>query len=180
MGVSMPRGRPLEVEQELIESFRHCCLVTEYLVGRLPARIWRISPPGGRGRSIAAIVAHMQGVRRTFARLGGAKPGPPALDKQTATAAEARRALHESTQILVHQFEAALESRHARVKGMPRRMVDMITYLMQHDAHHRGQICTLANDLGYKFDEDDLMRFWGWKRIGAAPSRSAPRRRAAG
>jgi uncharacterized damage-inducible protein DinB len=167
------------VEQELIESFLHCCLVTELLVSRLPARIWRTPPPGGRGRSIAAIVAHMQGVRRTFARLGGAKPGPPALDKQTSTPAEARRALRESTQILARQFEAALEARHARVKGMPRRMVDMITYLMQHDAHHRGQICTLANDLGYKFDEDDLMRFWGWKRIGASP-RGAPRRRAAG
>lgn len=180
MGVSMPRGRPLEVEQELIESFRHCCLVTEYLVGRLPARIWLTPPPGGRGRSIAAIVAHVQGVRRTFARMGGDKPGPPALDKQTATPAEARRALRESARVLTRQLEAALQARQARVKGMPRRMVGMLTYLMQHDAHHLGQISTLASDLGHEFDVDDLMRFWGWKRIGAAPSRGAPRRRAAG
>jgi len=78
------------------------------------------------------------------------------------------------------QFETALDARHARVKGMSRRMVDMLAYLMQHDAHHRGQICTLAYDLGHKFGVDDLMRFWGWKRIGAAPNRGAPRRRAAG
>ena len=140
--------------------------MNELLVSRLPTRIWRTPPPVGRGRSIAAIVAHMQSVRRGFARLGGANPGPPAIDKDRVTRVEARRALRASTRDLVRLFEGALDSRHARVKGMPRRIVDMITYLMQHDAHHRGQICTLAGDLGHRFDQDDLMRFWGWKRIG--------------
>src|SRR5262245_30433825 len=52
----MPRGRPLELEQELIEAFRHSGLVSEYLTSVLPTAIWRATPPGGRGRSIAAIV----------------------------------------------------------------------------------------------------------------------------
>ena len=69
----MVRGRPLEVEQELLEAFRRSGRVSEYLVRVLPARVWRAAPPAGRGRSIAAIVAHMQGVRRTFARMGGAQ-----------------------------------------------------------------------------------------------------------
>ena len=47
---------------------------------------------------------------------------------------------------------------------MPRRVIDMLTYLMQHDAHHRGQICMLARDLGHTFSGDDTMRMWGWKR----------------
>ena len=34
----------------------------------------------------------------------------------------------------------------------------MLTYLMQHDAHHRGQICLLARDLGHEFSGDDTMR----------------------
>jgi hypothetical protein len=29
-----------------------------------------------------------------------------------------------------------MKARHARVKGMPRRIVNMIAYTMQHDAHH--------------------------------------------
>ena len=68
----MPKGRPLDVEQELLEAFRQSGRVSEYLVEVLPAALWRTPPPGGRGRSIAAIVAHMQSVRRTFARIGGA------------------------------------------------------------------------------------------------------------
>lgn len=62
----MARGRPLDVEQELIEAFRQSGIASEYLVGVLPVAIWRVTPPGGRGRTIAAIIAHMQSVRRTL------------------------------------------------------------------------------------------------------------------
>src|SRR5262249_2325249 len=127
--------------------------------------IWRAAPPGGRGRSIAAIVAHMQSVRRTFARMGGARPGPPSLDRMRVTPAQARRAIRKSTDDLANLFEGALRDGRPRVQGMPRRAVNMLVYLIQHDAHHRGQICMLARDLGHTFAADDMMRLWGWKTI---------------
>src|SRR5690242_12751094 len=133
----MAKGRPLDVERELLEEFRRSGLVTEYLVKVLPAALWRTPPPTGRGRSIAAIVAHIQGVRRTFARMAGALPGPPSLDRDRSTCAQACRALRQSTDVLSELFEAAFAARRARVKGMPRRAVNMLLYLMQHDAHHR-------------------------------------------
>jgi uncharacterized damage-inducible protein DinB len=161
----MPKGRPLEVERELLEAFRQSGLVNEYLVQALPHDLWRLPPPGGRGRSLAAIVAHMQSVRRTFARMGGARPGPPSLDRNRSTPAQARRALRHSTEDLARLFDTALAARRARVKGMPRRVVNMLTYLMQHDAHHRGQMCGLARDLGHEFRSEDTMRIWGWKAM---------------
>lgn len=161
----MAQGRPLEVEEELLEAFTRSGRVNEHLVRALPAGIWRTPPPAGRGRTIAAIVAHMQGVRRTFARMGGARPGPPALDRQTVTQTQAQRALRLSTDDLTRLFDEALRSGRARVKGMPRRTVDMLTYLMQHDAHHRGQICMLARDLGHTFEGTDITLMWGWKKF---------------
>ena len=172
----MPTRRPLDVERELIEAFRHSGRVTEYLASVLPAAIWRATPTGGRGRSIAAIIEHVQGVRRTFARMGGARPGPPALDRESVTPAAARRAFRRSTDDLIRLFEAALASRRPRGCGLPRRMVDMLTYLMQHDAHHRGQICMLARDLGHEFSSDDTMRLWGWKKIPPGPGARGSRR----
>ena len=65
----MPRGRPLEVEQELIEAFRRSGLANEYLIDILPDATWRLPPATGRGRRMAAIVAHMQGVGRALAEL---------------------------------------------------------------------------------------------------------------
>jgi uncharacterized damage-inducible protein DinB len=165
---SMARGRPLEVEREVVEVFRHSGLVSEYLVGALSDAVWRMEPPSGRGRTIAASVAHMQGVRRAFARMGGARPGPPSLDRKRVTRAQAQRALHRSTEVIAAQFEAAIAARRARVKGMPRRVVDMLTYLMQHDAHHRGQICALAKELGHEFGPKDMTRIWGWSALPSA------------
>ncbi len=54
---------------------------------------------------------------------------------------------------------------------MPRRIVDMLTYLMQHDAHHRGQICSQVRDFGHKFSAEDTMRIWGWKKLTPPSSR---------
>ena len=172
----MPRGRPLEVEQELLEAFVRNGRATEYLVGVLPISIWRAAPPSDRGRTIAGIVAHIQSVRRTFARLGGARPGPPSLDQRTMTPLQAQRALRHSTDELSRLFAQAIEARRVRVKGMPRRVVDMLTYLMHHDAHHRGQITTLARDLGHEFGKDDVTRLWGWKKL---PDELSPTPRAA-
>jgi uncharacterized damage-inducible protein DinB len=161
----MGKRLPLDVESELVDRFRHCGLASEYLVGRIPDAIWRTPPPSGRGRTIAAIVAHMQSVRRMFARMGGARPGPPSLDRNRATRAQSQRALRESTETLARLFEGAFAERRTRVPGMPRRAVDMLTYLMQHDAHHRGQIFVLAKDLGHEFNSEDTMRVWGWKKL---------------
>lgn len=169
----------MEVEQELLEAFRRSGRATEYLVSVLPIAVWRAAPPGGRSRSIAAIVAHMQGVRRTFARMGGARPGPPLLDRQSVTPAQALKALRQSTDDLARLFESALEVRQARVKGMPRRAIDMLVYLIQHDAHHRGQLCMLARDLGHAFSGDDTMRVWGWKAMPPGPADGERRRPAA-
>ena len=36
----MARGRPLEVDHELIEAFRHSGLANEYLASALPAALW--------------------------------------------------------------------------------------------------------------------------------------------
>jgi len=41
----------------------------------------------------------------------------------------------------------------------------MIFYLVQHEAHHRGQICRLAKVLGHVFPGEDVMRIWGWKKL---------------
>ena len=163
----MPVAQPLDLERELLESFEHCCRVSEYMVDALPLHAWHTEPPDGKGRSIAAIVAHMQSIRRMFAKMGGADPVPAALDGTRSTPADARQGLQQSRKVLVTLFREAMAQRRSRVKKMPRRIVNMIFYLTQHEAHHRGQICMLARALGHRLSKDDVMRIWGWKSLPA-------------
>ena len=156
--------RPLNAAQELVDAFAQSGRVTEYFVTVVPRRLWYLSPPGGHGRTIAAMVAHIHGVRKTFAKMGGA-PATPPLDRMRVTPAEARRALHRINTTLTVMFTASLEQGKARIKGMPRRSVNMMTYLVEHDAHHRGQIMLRARELGHAFSGEDVMRIWGWKRM---------------
>ncbi len=168
--------RPLEPGRELLESFDHAMRVTEYLVRVLPPKLWRAQPPDG-GRTIAANVAHIQSVRRTFAKMGGARPAPSSIDRLRATPAQARRALGESREALNGLFREAMGQGKARVTGMPRRAVNMMTYLVQHDAHHRGQICRAAHALGHRLPGEAVMRIWGWKKLTAPRATGRVRRR---
>ena len=82
------------------------------------------------------------------------------VDRNRSTQSQARRALRQSTDDLARLFETALAERRA---------VNMLVYLMQHDAHHRGQIGVLAREPGHQLATEDTMRIWGWK---ALPPRS--------
>lgn len=161
----MARRLTLELDEELLENFEHSLRVSELLVGAIPKQLWHAAPANGKGRTIAAIVAHMQGLRRTFAKMGGADPALPALDSKQSTPAEARRALAASRDALVALFRQAIADGRPRVKGMPRRTVNMMFYLTQHDAHHRGQISALVSALDQRLPGDVVMKLWGWKRL---------------
>lgn len=104
----MPQRRPLDATQELLEAFDLSVQATEYLVGVLPSRVWRAVSPV-EGRSVAAIVAHTQSVRRTFAKMGGAEEPGASLDRNRSTLAAARRALSQSRDVLTRLFRSALE-----------------------------------------------------------------------
>jgi uncharacterized damage-inducible protein DinB len=158
------KRKPLDAKEELLEAFENSLRVTEYLVSALPGRLWLAEPPDGNGRSIAAMVAHRQSMRRTFAKMGGA-PVPLPLDRSGSTATEARRGLRKSRDALTELFRGAFARDAGRLKGLPRRVVNMMLYLVQHEAHHRGQICRLAQALGHRLSQGDVMRVWGWKKL---------------
>jgi uncharacterized damage-inducible protein DinB len=156
--------RSLELEEEVLEGFDRGSRVTEYLLTLLPRPLWHRDPVTGHGRTIAAMVSHVYGVRRTFSKMGGG-PALPALDRKTVTPTAARKVLREVNDALIDQFRRVIAARATRVKGMPRRAVDMMFYLTQHDAHHRGQIMMRARELGHEFAGEEITRIWGWRRI---------------
>jgi hypothetical protein len=113
---------PFSLSQALLTAFDTNDRINQYLIENLPPEAWRAEPPDGKGRTIAAIAAHMHNVRVMWLKAAakGSKI-PEQLDRTRVTPAQAVKALEQSRAALAAVLKAALDT-DGRVKGFrPRR-----------------------------------------------------------
>src|SRR5215467_1048086 len=141
----------------LLETYAVNDRMNQLILERLDPRSWRAKAPGRGTRTIAAIFAHMHNIRRKWLRLSAPHLKLPAqLDRTRCTQQQAGRALAESARLCKEMISEAMDPK-GRVKrfrrdGWARAWppgIAMFTYMITHDAHHRGQICMLAHQLGF-------------------------------
>jgi uncharacterized damage-inducible protein DinB len=164
----MPKNAPAEfsLPQALLTSFDTNDRINLYMIENLPAQAWRAEPPAGKGRTIAAIVAHLHNVRVMW--LKAAAKGseiPEQLDRTRVTPVQAARALEQSREALSAVLQSALLS-GGRVKGFRPDVAGFFGYLIAHDAHHRGQICMLARQIGHPLPQKAMFGMWEWSTRG--------------
>lgn len=83
--------------QVLVESYAINERMNQIVLEHLDPAAWRAKLPGSKGRTIAAIVAHVHNVRRKWLRLSAPHLKLPAqLDRASCTQKQARVALGES------------------------------------------------------------------------------------
>lgn len=159
--------------QVLLESWAVNDRMNQLVLENLDPRVWRAKAPGGGARTIAAIFSHMHNIRRKWLRLSAPHLKLPAqLDRTHCTQKQARAALAESARLCSQMLEDALRPR-GRVKQFVRdgwarpwpAGVAMFAYMLTHDAHHRGQACMLAHQLGYPLPGKAGYGLWAWERL---------------
>ena len=166
---------PIDLGQAVVSALATSERINQFLVESLPDAVWRGDPPSGEGRNVAAIVAHIHNVRLMW--LKAAAKGsriPPQLDKSTATPAQARKALAASYAAIEKVVRSSLEG-DGKIKNFPPDAVAFVAYLIAHDAHHRGQICSLARQLGHRLPNAVTFGMWEWNKrrqeaISASPA----------
>ena len=155
----------------LVETFAVNDRMNQMILEHLDPTAWRARPPGPRGRTIAAIFAHVHNIRRKWIRLSA--PGirlPAALDRVRCTQEEARAALAESAAGCREMLESALGGngtlfrRDGWAKPWPAGP-SMVAYMLTHEAHHRGQVCLLAHQLGYPLPGEAANGMWMWEKL---------------
>jgi uncharacterized damage-inducible protein DinB len=146
--------------------------MNQLLLEHLDARAWRAQLSGGKTRTIAAIFAHMQNIRRKWLRLSAPHIKLPLqLNHATCTQSQVRKTLEDSASLCSRMLEEALSG--GRVKKFRRDGwapawtpgATMFAYMIVHDAHHRGQVCMLAHQLGYKLPAAVTSKLWSWERL---------------
>ena len=43
--------------------------------------------------------------------------------------------------------------------------LEMLCYMLSHEAHHRGQVCMLAHLLGFPLPNEVAYGIWNWERL---------------
>lgn len=145
----------------LLNAFNTNNRINQYLIDNLPPAAWKAKPVEGKGRTIAAIVAHMHNVRVMWLKAAKAEEIPAQLDRATVTSSQALRALEQSRLALSVVISGALES-DGRVRSFRPDVAGFLAYLIAHDAHHRGQITMLARQLGHPLPQKAMFGMWEW------------------
>jgi len=147
--------------------------MNQALIEHLDPAAWRARPPG-KVRTIAAIFTHMNNVRSKWVRLTAPHLGvPPQLNRARCTLEQARAGLAESAARCEEMLDEALGRSSGRVEEFRRDGwappwpvgVEMLCYMLSHEAHHRGQVCMLAHQLGFPLPNQVAVGIWNWERL---------------
>ena len=164
----LPRAAeaPFDAGAAVLHAWATGDAITRYLVEQLDDAVWDAPPPGGKGRNIAAIAAHLHNVRVMWLKAADRENAPPApLDRQTVTRADALAALDASHLALRRVLAEALAA-GGRVRGFKPDVVGFLGYLLSHEAHHRGQMSMLARQLGHPIPQAAMFGMWEWGSRG--------------
>lgn len=156
--------------------------MNQMLIERLDPAAWSakpaiVKPPAakstGNVRTIAAIFTHMHNMRCKWVRLTAPHlKVPRQLNRAHCTPQQARAGLTESAARCMEMLAEALGGggrvekflRDGWAKPWPVGP-EMLCYMLAHEAHHRGQVCMLAHQLGYKLPNQVMAGIWNWEML---------------
>jgi uncharacterized damage-inducible protein DinB len=147
--------------------------INQILIEHLDPRAWRAKPPG-KARTIAAIFTHMHNVRTKWVRLTAPHlQVPPQLHRAHCTPRQARAGLAQSAARCAEMLAEALGGSAGRIEKFCRDGwakpwpvgPEMLCYMLTHEAHHRGQVCMLAHQLGFPLPNKVAYGIWNWEKL---------------
>jgi uncharacterized damage-inducible protein DinB len=153
--------------------------MNQIILEHLDPAAWTAKPPAtphtrGSARTIAAIFTHMHNVRTKWVRLTTPHlKVPPQLNRAHCTPQQARAALAESAARCAEMLAEALNDRPGHIDTFRRdgwaspwpAGLEMLCYMISHEAHHRGQVCMLAHQLGFPLPQKVGAGIWNWEKL---------------
>ena len=172
MTTRQPGVQP-QLSQAAVRIFAANDRINQILIENLDPAAWKAKPPA-KTRTIAAIFTHMHNVRTKWIRLTAPHLKiPPQLNRTHCTPQLAREGLAASAAICAEMLAEALGGSGGRIAkfcrdGWARPWPvgpEMLCYMLAHEAHHRGQVCMLAHQLGFPLPHKVAYGIWNWEKL---------------
>jgi uncharacterized damage-inducible protein DinB len=158
--------------QGVIAAWRTSNRVTTYLIAHFPAELWSRDVPGVPRRTVGMIGAHLHNSRCSWIKALGARHGiaaPRRVDLRRVRPRELVRALSRSSEGMVRLFRLAVAHGgrvpRATWQNFPTDLEHFLSYFVAHEAHHRGQLCMLARQLGSRLPMEVASGVWQWTKL---------------
>jgi uncharacterized damage-inducible protein DinB len=179
MPVDQPKAHP-HPAQSTVRIFATNERINQLLIEHLDPAAWTAKPPGNV-RTIAAIFTHMHNVRTKWIRLTAPHLKVPAqLNRTHCTPQQARKALAESAaqcEEMLADVDAGRIHKGKRIQQFvrdgwakpwpagPELLTRMLSYMLAHEAHHRGQVSMLGHQLGFPLSSAVTSEMWNWEKL---------------
>lgn len=169
-----PAAPALNLPQQMAQAFLLNDSMYQLVLQHLDKRAWQAKLPGQKGRTIVDIFAHVHNMRCKWLRLSAPHLKLPArLDRRTCTPKQVSKALSESALLCSEMLAEALTDPPGWMQSFLRDGwarpwrpgATMLAYMIAHEAHHRGQICMLAHQLGFPLPIAAGAGMWGWESL---------------
>ncbi|MGO8719967.1 MAG: DinB family protein [Acidobacteriaceae bacterium] len=147
--------------------------MNQLVIEHLDPAAWKAKPPGDV-RTIAAIFTHVHNVRCKWIRLTASHLKVPSqMNRAHCTPDQARAGLAESAARCAEMLDGVLGGGASRIEKFRRGGwakpwpvgVEMLCYMISHEAHHRGQVCMIAHQLGYPLPTKVMSGIWNWEKF---------------
>ena len=151
-----------DIAHAMLQAFSTNDRINAYLLAGVPDPAWNAKSAAGQGRSIAKIFAHMHNVRLMWLSSMDKNAALPAkLDGEEFSKEQVSAALAASCKVLGDKLAAALAG-DGKIRSFKPDAAGFFSYLIAHDAHHRGQVALLAKQSGHPIPKNVLFGLWEW------------------
>lgn len=163
---------PPDLRDTILGAWKTNNRVTVYLVEHLPPELWDEKVPGAPRRTIRMIAGHIHNARCLWIRTLGKQHGVGVsrnVDRFKVKPKALARALNQSSAGVLGVLQLGIEQggmippSSAYVwRNLPLDVGHVQSYLIAHEAHHRGQIVMLARQLGHRLPSEVTNGLWHW------------------
>lgn len=155
------------IEQQFIDTWRINNQINLMVLDNIDEESLNATLSTKGGRTVGQQFAHIHNVRLNWLEICAKDllKGQNKIEKEEKLSRSLlKKRLTESTSALDAIIKRSLAA-DGKIKGYKKGVVTMISYMIAHDAHHRGSILLTLKQTGHKLSEKLKWGIWEWDQI---------------